>query len=451
MCDLWLCFTNDCKLICAGVPNPFIPKSDQFQISAAASPEILQHTVWRTWLFIAYSDERWLYLPICYVLFNIGSERVKHCGVKKLIRFWDGVRVTIAVILSVSHLSVHDEPPSLTTDILTLSFAGSYHQGSYPQGPLLVPLQRSLLVCFLQGLLPDHLLGHQLICRQMRITRVMTKAQPASLEWKTKGSTQQKRKWGQYRRCEVVKTMKETMVTLKVCLWFAWYASHVFHCYGQLFPSCFIIVRWLFGYSQTIVWLSSNWLDLAILFGQLLMHVFNCLSWLVLGEPFDQGFRLWQLSYSVSIRRRPVSSCQVCWWNSTDFSKERRCSFRNTSIHVANGRSARLCSKGDVVRIGIIIICQLNELWKAKFFILPEVIFLVRLQGKLTLITLGSERINHIRENLLFSYMPQAWTQSPHLPMLKEDHTTNIYSHYSTSLAHFSWKCWENALFEGVL
>ena len=41
--------------------NPFTPKSDQSQISPAASPEILYHTVWRTWLFVAYSDERWLY------------------------------------------------------------------------------------------------------------------------------------------------------------------------------------------------------------------------------------------------------------------------------------------------------------------------------------------------------------------------------------------------------
>ena len=40
------------------VVSPFTPKSDQFQISPAASPEILHHTVWRTWLFIAYSDER---------------------------------------------------------------------------------------------------------------------------------------------------------------------------------------------------------------------------------------------------------------------------------------------------------------------------------------------------------------------------------------------------------
>ena len=29
------------------------------EISPATSPEILHHTVWRTWLFIAYSDERW--------------------------------------------------------------------------------------------------------------------------------------------------------------------------------------------------------------------------------------------------------------------------------------------------------------------------------------------------------------------------------------------------------
>ena len=33
--------------------------SDQFQISPASSPEILHHTVWRIWLFTAYSDKRW--------------------------------------------------------------------------------------------------------------------------------------------------------------------------------------------------------------------------------------------------------------------------------------------------------------------------------------------------------------------------------------------------------
>ena len=43
------------------VVNPFTPESDQCQNSPAASQEIWHHTVWRTWLFIAYSDEKWLY------------------------------------------------------------------------------------------------------------------------------------------------------------------------------------------------------------------------------------------------------------------------------------------------------------------------------------------------------------------------------------------------------
>ena len=34
--------------------NPFSPKSDQLQISPAASPQILHHPLWRTWLFIVY-------------------------------------------------------------------------------------------------------------------------------------------------------------------------------------------------------------------------------------------------------------------------------------------------------------------------------------------------------------------------------------------------------------
>ena len=38
--------------------NPFTPESDQCQISPAASQEILHHTVRRTWLIMAYSDER---------------------------------------------------------------------------------------------------------------------------------------------------------------------------------------------------------------------------------------------------------------------------------------------------------------------------------------------------------------------------------------------------------
>ena len=41
-------------------PTLSLPRAgDQFQISSTASPEIQHPTVWRNWLFIAYSDERW--------------------------------------------------------------------------------------------------------------------------------------------------------------------------------------------------------------------------------------------------------------------------------------------------------------------------------------------------------------------------------------------------------
>ena len=70
--------------------NPFTPESDQCQNSPAASQEIWHHTVWRTWPFIAYSDEKWLYYKFLLhhsynrflkgwenTLFELRSERVK--------------------------------------------------------------------------------------------------------------------------------------------------------------------------------------------------------------------------------------------------------------------------------------------------------------------------------------------------------------------------------------
>ena len=75
---------------CGGNVNPFTPESDQCQNSPAASQEIWHHTVWRTWLFIAYSDERWLYYKFLLhhsynrflkgwenTLFELRRERVK--------------------------------------------------------------------------------------------------------------------------------------------------------------------------------------------------------------------------------------------------------------------------------------------------------------------------------------------------------------------------------------
>ena len=74
--------------------NPFTPESDQCQNSPAASQEIWHHTVWRTWLFIAYSDEKWLYYKFSLhhsynrflkgwenTLFELRSERVKYSWV----------------------------------------------------------------------------------------------------------------------------------------------------------------------------------------------------------------------------------------------------------------------------------------------------------------------------------------------------------------------------------
>ena len=66
--------------------------SDQVQISPVASPVILHHTVWRTWLFIAYTQiERWfLYqfsLPHLYIsLEKVGRMYFLKSGVKGLKR-----------------------------------------------------------------------------------------------------------------------------------------------------------------------------------------------------------------------------------------------------------------------------------------------------------------------------------------------------------------------------
>ena len=68
--------------------HPFTPKSDQCLISPVASPEIWHRTVWRTWLFIAYSGERYLYIPLPYLyiyLQKVGKMYFLNLGVKGLI------------------------------------------------------------------------------------------------------------------------------------------------------------------------------------------------------------------------------------------------------------------------------------------------------------------------------------------------------------------------------
>ena len=93
----------------------------------------------------------------------------------------------------------------------------------------------------------------------------------------------------------------------------------------------------------------------------------------------------------------------------------------------------------EVVRIGVIIIFHLSKLWKPKFSILCDVIFLERLQGKLEIDQSwdwkGFTQYNIItvwRTWPLIAYSDERWL---------------YYQFLTTSLVHFCLKGWENVLF----
>ena len=75
-----------------------------------------------------------------------------------------------------------------------------------------------------------------------------------------------------------------------------------------------------------------------------------------------------------------VFTC-ICWYTSISLSLP---SSKSTFSQPFKEKSM-----SEVARIGSLIIFHLSQLWKAKFSILCNVIFLVRLQGNLKLITLG--------------------------------------------------------------
>ena len=80
----WLVYQlSDWKKFCLGkwyILYPFTTKSDQFQITPATSPEILHYAVWRTWLFIAYSDELWSCTANShYITYTLLFERLGEC------------------------------------------------------------------------------------------------------------------------------------------------------------------------------------------------------------------------------------------------------------------------------------------------------------------------------------------------------------------------------------
>ena len=80
--------------------------------------------------------------------------------------------------------------------------------------------------------------------------------------------------------------------------------------------------------------------------------------------------------------------------------------------------SKRKCIN-EVVRIGSTIIFHLSKLWKAKFFIMWDVIFHVKLQGLFELMSLGSERVNRT-------------TLASSTPMADQSHCIgcSIWSHF---------------------
>ena len=94
--------------------NPSTPESDQFQISLVTSPEILCHTVWRTWLSIAHSDKTVddyisLTLPLprvsnfkfpCSLTRNITSHSMKNLAFHSLLRW----KMIILPILTTSFI-----------------------------------------------------------------------------------------------------------------------------------------------------------------------------------------------------------------------------------------------------------------------------------------------------------------------------------------------------------
>ena len=107
--------------------NPFTPKSDQCQISPAASPEILHHTVRRTWLFHTLLRWKTIILPILAtslihfifkrlgrecLLFELRSEKVKpELSLQVCSSTWDGFSTRTAALRC---LQLNEDPGSLS-------------------------------------------------------------------------------------------------------------------------------------------------------------------------------------------------------------------------------------------------------------------------------------------------------------------------------------------------
>ena len=90
-------------------PRSFVQviKSDQVQISPAASPIIIHHTVWRTRLFIAYSDWKMIIVPILTSSLIHFSCTCWAWGVKGLILTTTSTQVTWALFIWEKNEKIH--------------------------------------------------------------------------------------------------------------------------------------------------------------------------------------------------------------------------------------------------------------------------------------------------------------------------------------------------------
>ena len=94
------------------------------------------------------------------------------------------------------------------------------------------------------------------------------------------------------------------------------------------------------------------------------------------------------------------------------------------SVHWRTSKFTPNLFKWGSEYISSIIIFHLNRLWKAKFFTLCDVVFLVRLQGEIQiLITLGCERVDYQE----WSISNLSWS----LTRSNTSHSTIQYKAYS--------------------
>ena len=226
---------------------------DQYQISPAASPEIWHHTVWRTWLSTAYSDERWLYyqfsLPSVIqfslqgwesVLFELGTERVNLSGSQKL-KTQD---ITFA--------------RSKTLDFGSARFSNAQAKRSSQLKPTRAKFTTSMELGIVWP--PT--------CLELARVRIELKFWPNS--------------------------------------------SQVFHRLAtsanssQLSPSCFVIVMYYVVVFRQFEWFLASWLDLAVWFGHRADASFDFVTWFELARV---GNPVWP---GLSARRFPMH-CAATW------------------------------------------------------------------------------------------------------------------------------------------